>query len=187
MNSSTSTSPLVLLSMYTSLRRSGTSESDVLQKVRDLVNQLDPAERSQLITRINDWETDYGAKLDENAADATLSRATLVMTPDAAQIYGTSEYDHDSSLNPGTALRPLHQVVICPSCRKKNDGNSAICAYCGKPLEQPDAASRRQDEAYTDHTVALTWFGPDSKLVLTIGNSPYPLELPVTSTLTFGR
>src|SRR5258708_11512907 len=151
MNSSTSTSPLVLLSMYTKLRRSGTSESDVLHKVRDLVNQLNPSDRSQLITRINDWEANYGAKLDEDAADATLSRATLVMTPDAAQIYGTSEYDQDSSLNSGTALLPLHQIVICQYCRKKNDGNRSTCAHCGKPLEQPDAANRRSHEAQTDH------------------------------------
>ena len=187
MDGSGNTSTLMVLSLYTNLRRSGASETEVRGKVRDLVNQLSSVDRLELIKSINAWETTFTMKAHQNAIDSSLNRATMVISQDAAQIYGTSEYDHDSSVNHETALRPVHRIVECPSCHKKNDASKSNCAYCGKALRQPDATSHLLDELQNRQAPDLTWFGPESTLVLTFADPPYPLALPVPNSVTFGR
>jgi len=187
MVSSSSTSLLMLLSRYTSLRRSGVREPEALNKLRDLVQQLSPPDRRELIKGIQNWETSYGQKVDLNATDASARHATLVITPDAAQIYGTSEYDQVSSLTQATALRPLHEIVICRRCGKQNETSKPTCASCGKPLAQPDATGLRATASPNAHGGDLTWFGPESRLVLTFATSPLPLEMPMQNAVTLGR
>jgi hypothetical protein len=180
MSDSPSTSLLTVLSLYTSLRRSGSTEREAQSKVRSVANQLSGADRQELIKTVNDWESKYGRELMQNAATHGASRATLVMTPDAAQMYGESRYDVRSSTSTDTVLQPLHRIISCPGCGKKNDATKPMCAYCGQALESPVVAQSSDDNA-------PTWFGPTTRLMLTIPGAAQPLELSVPGLVILGR
>ncbi len=155
-----STSLLMILALYTSLRRSGSSEIDAMEKLRQLVHQLSREDRQALIKGIDDWETQYGQRVNQRRAES-----------DA----GSTPNDKDT-----TVLRPSYQIVMCPSCGKKNDAARLSCAYCGKRLEPDIVASSLAD-------VEPTWFGIHSKLVLTFSGAVQPLELLVETMVTLGR
>ncbi len=175
-----STSLLAILSLYISLRRSGSSEREAQGKLRGLVGQLSSADRRELVRSANDWESKHGEKLQPVDPTKAEYRATMVITPDAAQMYGESRYDQISSTSMETVLKPLHHIISCPKCGKKNDSTKTTCAYCGALLHAAPVPQVSQD-------VPPTWFGPASQLVLTISGASRPLELPVHSVLTLGR
>jgi hypothetical protein len=180
MENSSTTSLLTVLSLYTSLRRSGSSERGAQEKLRGLALQLNGGDRKELLKAINDWESKHGKRVEQQRPAKDQYRATLVMSPGAAQVYGESHYDHVSNTSTDTVLKPLRRIVTCPSCGKKNDSAKTTCAYCGNVLEPVEVNDPAQ-------TVADSWFGPDSKLALTINGVTHPVEVPVHGVLTFGR
>src|SRR5262249_36188005 len=135
MTTAQSSSLLAVLSLYVSLRRSGSTEGEAQNKVRALIGRLSADDRQELIKTLQDWETQHGKKLDQDRTENAIRRGGMVMSPEAASIYGTSEYDSVSSANTATALQPLHSFVTCPSCLGKNEGGQTRCAFCGKPLQ----------------------------------------------------
>ena len=66
MGNSPSTSLLTVLSLYTSLRRSGSSERQAQEKLRGLALQLSAGDRKELLKVINDWEAKQGKKSDSH-------------------------------------------------------------------------------------------------------------------------
>jgi hypothetical protein len=180
MENSPSTSLLTILSLYASLRRSGSTEREAQAKLRGLASQLSSADRRVLVTSVNDWESKHQGQLEQNTPGKDHYRATMVISPDAAQMYGESRYDQLDRATTDTALKPLRQIVSCPSCGKKNDSAKMMCAYCGKPL-QPTQVTETSD------AVPPTWFGPTSKLVLSISGASQPFETLVYNVLTLGR
>jgi len=180
MTNSASTSLLTVLSLYTSLRRSGSSERSAQEKLRGLALQLSAGDRKELLKAINDWEAKHGKDVEQHTPIQDKYRATMVISPEAAQVYGSSDYDHISSTSTDTVLKPLRRIISCPACGKKNDSSKPNCAYCGSALEPVEVSN-------PSHSVADNWFGPDSKLALTINGVPHPVEIPVHSVITFGR
>jgi FHA domain-containing protein len=160
MLNSPSTSLLTILTLYTSLRRSGSEEVVAMEKLRELARQLPPADRQALIKGIEDWERGAGRQVDQRRAEANAG--------------GVDSAD-DTVL-----LRRPFPVVTCPNCGKKNDGTQFTCAYCGQRLEPDSLGSSLA-------AVEPTWFGLYSTLVFTFDGSFEPLELRVGHLLTLGR
>src|SRR5256885_187863 len=127
MENSSSTSLLTILSLYASLRRSGSSEREAQAKLRGLVGQLSSGDRQVLVKSVNDWESKYGSQVEQNILAKGPYRATMVISPDAAQMYGESRYDQIDRTNTDTVLKPLRQIISCPSCGKKNDSAQMLC------------------------------------------------------------
>src|SRR5258708_1036664 len=180
MGNSPSTSLLTVLSLYTSLRRSGSTERQAQEKLRGLALQLSAGDRKELLKVINDWEAKQGKEGEQKNNAKDQYRCTLVMSPGAAQVYGPSDYDHSTRYGTDTALKPLRRIVTCPSCGKKNDSALTTCAYCGNFLEPAEVKP-------PEVAVATNWVGPDSKLALTINGVAHPTEYTIRSVLTFGR
>lgn len=174
------TSLLTMISLYTSLRRSGSTESEAQAKLRGLVGQLSPGDRRELVKRVNGWESEFVGQVAQASVAKGPYLATMVIAPDAAQMYGESRYDQISSTNTNTALEPLHRIVSCLNCGKKNDSAKMMCAYCGNRLEPAEVPP-------STAMVTPTWFGPNSKLVLTINGATHPFEIPVPRIVTVGR
>lgn len=155
-----STSLLTLLSLYTSLRRTGSSVSTAQDKLRGLVLQLELADRKELLKAIQDWETEQGKDVEQRNAAKDVFRSQRPTTENV--------------------LNPLHGIVSCPTCGKKNDSAETVCAYCGGWLKPTEISLPTK-------TMADSWFGPDSKLCLTINGVVHPVEISVRSVVTFGR
>src|SRR5258708_8914657 len=111
-----STSLLMILSLYTNLRRSGSSEIEAIERLRGLVRQLSHDDRQELLKGIDDWESSHGQPVN--------------------QVHAESKSDRRASVKDATAIRPPGQIVTCLSCGKKNDATKIACAYCCK-LVQP--------------------------------------------------
>ena len=180
MTTSQSSSFLAVLSLYVSLRRSGSTEAEAQNKVRGLVGKLSAADHQALVRASQEWETQQGKKVDQARTENDIRRGGMVISPQAASIYGTSEYDSVSSTNTATALQPVHSVVTCPNCLGKNEGGQTRCAYCGKPLQSIRVTSALNE-------VDPTWCGPTSKLVLTAQGEATPLEIALRPVMTLGR
>src|SRR5262249_48531502 len=147
MTTSVSTSLLTVLSLYTSLRRSGSSELAAQDKLRGLVFQLAADDRKELAQAVQRWETEHGQAINENNAAKGQQRGQRPVT--------------DNVLNRS------HGILSCPNCGKKNDSAEAKCTFCGSVLSPAEGAAPQK-------TIPNNWFGPDSKLLLTINGVVHP-------------
>jgi len=160
MKNSVSTSLLTVLSLYTSLRRSGSSELAAQDKLRGLVFQLAADDRTELLQAVRQWEAEHGQAINEHNAAKGQQRAQRPVTENV--------------------LNGSHGILSCPNCCKKNDSAEAKCVFCGSILESAAAIAPQ-------NKVPDNWFGPDSKLLLTINGVVHPAEIAVRKMVVFGR
>lgn len=129
--------------VYVQMRGGGKDPNAALSALRSRIETLKTGEQAELVRRVKEWETQRSARL-HHGADLKAMRA-----------------------EPSKA--PLHTGSNCPRCGKLNPVGELLCANCGTflggessphetvRLADPDAATLRTD-----------YFGPDSKLVLTV-------------------
>src|SRR5258706_44050 len=151
--SSGPTSLLAVLSLYSKLRREGASLNQTRAKLESLIVQLSADDQQELARGIEDWETKQGKQID-NIRDG-----------DANDLFGTTQTSAEPQAFPppntiSIALKSLRPPIRCVKCGRHNEPDSTICVECGTNLKEVPAESPETQQA--------SWFGPASRLRLTI-------------------
>lgn len=180
-------SAIDVLSQYVQRRRYGLEADKALAEIKVLIEQINSAERAQLVNLIRSWEAREGAKY------RSLRPVEAIDPPNdsANDKNAINKKPAQVSKPPPALVRPdikADEQIVCPHCGKKNRVGEVICHACGHMLKPSRASTRALPINETDDgRKGTAHFGRFSRICLYVAGSTEPIELEPSAEIVIGR
>ena len=177
MQTPTSYDPMGLFALYVNRRQDYETHDTAMNLIQREAASLSRAEKMELANYINDWEAKHGEQY-----KTIPNRHFLKHWANEVPVVN---HHNSESVITREVDPPAQEVALipCPHCKALIERKATECSYCGHVVstqfvfESPASAVSRD----------TNYFGPLSRLVLSIESASGPIELMMHSKLMLGR